>query len=995
MSFGQELKDFASSYKTVKGAQEDSARTDYYKAMTDKMKKGPVSASDPDGVMSGVDAEGNPQNDSMDTNAPHGKLYNLGKWLGLTGETAPAVNTGPVSATQLNSRQQALPLDNYDASQDGGYDTPDASMNGYAKGGLVAAVDPDTLDDGGPDAGDGAIPTEAITVSAPRKATGVLSAKASPAVYNDGGPDAGTGALPTEHVTSTGNRPVPVPTPRPDDAPAADPTVSETTTASADRTAPAAIAAPDVAADVADSQGGEMGDIGQALHAGIMNLQHQFNLDPKAGAVPDQQSLAKGRKALFDGEGRAAPEDMQAVAAAVDPNGELTHSQMILRAMTKGYEHYMAKGDPQRAANFASQIIQYSTFEAARHGSDALDALRKGDINGAAQSLKAGYDNIPDGKEATGVKVNPDKTVSVTESDVKTGKPINQHTLSPQQLYQAALGLKNKTLAWQSLMTAANGAKGYTPPESEAYTAAQLKLAGANPDGTLTDAGNSGPAAGGGAQAIPTESSPAPAQAGPQSGNLITRADPNAMHLVESNNNPNAVSPKGASGVGQTMQGTLLNPGYGVAPAKDNSAAEKQRVADDYLKAMVDKYGPVVGHVAYNWGPGNAERWLASGANFRALPAETREYLGSIAVAQDRGQQQSQGQPGLQPASYTTSAPSSGATLRGPLTLKPGDQKQTGAQPSNPLALRPALDEDQAPPQPVEPTMTQLPERPKPPKQVSMGDFDTSTMGPKERLTIQKEIVQKNIANRAKFQEDMKLWTSQASEAKANFAAEHQKYTDAVKANKPGKDPYSLPVKDRGDALTQLQQARSNFDKDPSITGLSKAGQGAVSDIAYGLYTHNETTPDGAVKMAAAMLNPGVSMKNGKINISTPFQVHATADPNKVRVVYGKQKLLMPANAFDQLAAARGNEISIARKKLEAGAKNDGSWNGVIESGKKFAKGTLDKPKRAGDSGETITQGAERWAGDVGGALGGAADAVGRALKPSAISAEDQYATNN
>lgn len=97
---------------------------------------------------------------------------------------------------------------------------------------------------------------------------------------------------------------------------------------------------------------------------------------------------------------------------------------------------------------------------------------------------------------------------------------------------------------------------------------------------------------------------------------------------VESGGDPNAVSPKGALGTMQTMPGTLRDPGFGVMPARDNSPAEMQRVGEDYMRVMARRYGDVAtALVAYNWGPGNTDRWLAAGANPAQLPAETRSYL--------------------------------------------------------------------------------------------------------------------------------------------------------------------------------------------------------------------------------------------------------------------------------------------------------------------------------------------------------------------------------
>lgn len=104
-----------------------------------------------------------------------------------------------------------------------------------------------------------------------------------------------------------------------------------------------------------------------------------------------------------------------------------------------------------------------------------------------------------------------------------------------------------------------------------------------------------------------------------------------AMMYAESRGNPNAVSPKGAIGPMQTMPDTLKDPGFGVAPAKDNSPAELTRVGNDYADAMVSKYGnQTIAAIAYNWGPGNTDKWLAAGGDVSKLPAETRKYAATV-----------------------------------------------------------------------------------------------------------------------------------------------------------------------------------------------------------------------------------------------------------------------------------------------------------------------------------------------------------------------------
>jgi hypothetical protein len=100
-----------------------------------------------------------------------------------------------------------------------------------------------------------------------------------------------------------------------------------------------------------------------------------------------------------------------------------------------------------------------------------------------------------------------------------------------------------------------------------------------------------------------------------------------AVEQVESGGDPNAVSPKGARGRMQVLPTTAKKPGFGVTAARDSSEKEYTRVGKDYLKAMVKRYGPESGLVAYNWGPGNAEKWIKGGRDKSKLPDETRDYL--------------------------------------------------------------------------------------------------------------------------------------------------------------------------------------------------------------------------------------------------------------------------------------------------------------------------------------------------------------------------------
>lgn len=128
---------------------------------------------------------------------------------------------------------------------------------------------------------------------------------------------------------------------------------------------------------------------------------------------------------------------------------------------------------------------------------------------------------------------------------------------------------------------------------------------------------------------------PAPDRRAPPSG--VTPEILAAIEAQESGGNVNAVSPKGARGPMQLMPDTQRDPGFGVAPARDNSPEENRRVGADYFKAMLERYqgNQSLALAAYNAGPGRVDDALKQ-AQFdpdRALamlPRETQDYVPGV-----------------------------------------------------------------------------------------------------------------------------------------------------------------------------------------------------------------------------------------------------------------------------------------------------------------------------------------------------------------------------
>ena len=109
------------------------------------------------------------------------------------------------------------------------------------------------------------------------------------------------------------------------------------------------------------------------------------------------------------------------------------------------------------------------------------------------------------------------------------------------------------------------------------------------------------------------------------------------FRTLEGNANGNAdhaVSPAGAVGRNQIMPATAR--AYGFDPSKLQDPAYNDTVAKSIIADLSKRYNgdPKAMFIAYNAGPGTADRWLQGGKNDAMLPGETQRY---VANAQQHG----------------------------------------------------------------------------------------------------------------------------------------------------------------------------------------------------------------------------------------------------------------------------------------------------------------------------------------------------------------------
>lgn len=911
MAFGSEVKDFLSAFQGVHKMKDDQSRARYDDAMSDyyerKNASGAGSASDPDNTMGDVDGDGSSA--KVDSNAPHGMLYNLGKWLGLTGDANTPAKPAAIGAspTAANEQASAVPLDAYSASQSPTDDTD--NTGGYSRGGLVRA-----FSEGG------AVPEDDSDQDDDPPTPPPAAAAALPVDGDSDAPPEGEAApqAPTQQASA-------LPT---DDAPQQD-------------------SQPAMGDDAGAPDVGDQHTLSQALHGGIMALTSNFKLDPKAQAVTDPQEMAANQKAAMSGVGRPTPAIMQQLAKTVDPNGELTHSQMILRAMTKAYEHYMAKGDPVRANNFAAEIIQYSTFEASKHGEDALAKLQKGDVSGAAKSLQAGYANIPDGREATNIKVNPDKSVNVTETDVTTGKPIAEHTLSPQQLYQAAIGLANKTQSWQAIMNAAGRAKGATPAPSAAYTQAMAALQGDKPGDTapVTQQGNQP------AQAVPVSGGQSAPDYQPEQGQTPQdqpqptqpegQFDPQVytqmMAAGESSNNPHAVN---GDSVGlfqistpewQTVTGKspIVNgQDMRLDPKANTQVFQQLTVHNEQQFQQQAGRAPTMGELAVMHQQGAA----GGMALMRAAPdTPAVQVLAQIGVRDPAAHLQ---QNGISPHAtsgqavqqiqnfYAQHAPQrqqrQGAVPTGAGQTVPTQQPQPAAAA---LDLQAPLDEDRIDrPTFQAPTRQDVGQL----KRVEPDQKMLAQMTPTERTNYLRTISVMNANAEAEFKAKSGAADKQYQDDNKTAQAA---YREDVGYARQTRDQASAPVKmspqDSASLTADIKASLDDVAKDKTspYAAFSPTTQRAVPNIAFGVKALNQDLDtDDAVSYATRLLDAKIEVdpKNPKnVSITAPWTAYASEkNPNAVRIAFKSgDSILLPKNAYVHVRQQLMND---ANAKMQA-----------------------------------------------------------------------------
>lgn len=241
--------------------------------------------------------------------------------------------------------------------------------------------------------------------------------------------------------------------------------------------------------------------VSKMLSGGMQFANNAFHLSGDGVAVGDDPNKVKGQRAFLQGVGAAEQGDVDALnKIALQQNPDLDKAALAMKRMEIIYRHYVTTGQTDKANKVAFELLQYGAGEAARMGGQALKQFKSGDHKGAVTTLVQAVDDIPDGNTA---KVNGNNVVLTNGK----GQVVNTIPITPENIFNYALGLSNKSMYWQVIanraaITSTAMQKANATEGKSAVDAARISLMQAR-EAKIRGGGGGGK--GGGAVALPPE----------------------------------------------------------------------------------------------------------------------------------------------------------------------------------------------------------------------------------------------------------------------------------------------------------------------------------------------------------------------------------------------------------------------------------------------------------------------------------------------------------
>lgn len=150
------------------------------------------------------------------------------------------------------------------------------------------------------------------------------------------------------------------------------------------------------------------------------------------------------------GEGATSRGALHSYIAAHNAQARFSPGEAMLAGMISDYRTLLSQGRIEEANRMAYGLIQAATLEAASFGKSAMEMMRQGNFQTAAQQFIKGINYFPDGMTHT---MAPDGRTVVTTNN--RGEVTAKTIMTPQMLLQAVGGLADGSMFWQTLQAAA------------------------------------------------------------------------------------------------------------------------------------------------------------------------------------------------------------------------------------------------------------------------------------------------------------------------------------------------------------------------------------------------------------------------------------------------------------------------------------------------------------------------------------------------------------
>jgi tetratricopeptide (TPR) repeat protein len=243
-------------------------------------------------------------------------------------------------------------------------------------------------------------------------------------------------------------------------------------------------------------EGLEFGDFSSQIVIGRATEAMTVVLDDAARRIDLPQMAVGGEEGGADivtGEGALTPEELEAIYAKVDPNGEIASHLSTAATLAEAYTYYKDLGQNQKAAAFATKFLAGEKALSQTLGMLAINAMEQGHTEEALRLFGDAITRFPTGHEIK-MAVGPDGTLQYAVMEY--GEVKDQGRLSGAEFMEMAGSVANGKLYMQAMMQFVDQNKQASKPRTAipeidaataayaAYNQAQARLE-AIQDGTV------------------------------------------------------------------------------------------------------------------------------------------------------------------------------------------------------------------------------------------------------------------------------------------------------------------------------------------------------------------------------------------------------------------------------------------------------------------------------------------------------------------------------